>query len=1436
MTITRSGICRGLLLTSMLVLAGTVTEARAATFVVDSVSDDAGLTACTSAPADCSLRGALVNANGAGGSNVITFDAAVFNPGTITLTSTLPTITGTLSIDGPGASLVTVEGAAGFGLMAAGTGADLTIRGMTFANANAIASGGALSVTAATLTVTRSVFSNNATSGAFGGAVYIESGSVASFSDTTFSGNAAFGRGGAIYLTGSSTLALSDCTLTGNHTDTSGASAGLGGALNIETSTSATITNSTLTGNAAVFGGGLHLRGSVTVTNSTIAGNTATSGGGGVYNRGVTLELNNSIISGNAQSGGSSQCENVNTGSITNARNSLIEDNLTCVDGINDNNLTGDPMLGALADNGGPTLTMALHPGSPAIDAGADALAVDENSAPLPIDQRGYTRIIGGAVDMGAVESGSSPNFIVDTTSDADLETCSTAPGDCSLRGAIALANAASQPISISFDATEFASARTITLTASLPTITNASGVNVRGTGPSLLSIDGAGSYRVFAVGGGADVALENLTIAHGHANKGGGINSSGTLAVSNVVFDANVATNTAGGGLYVNNGSATVTASTFTANTANGNGGAIDNFGGTLTVINSTFNGNAATSVAAGYGGAIYSSVAGSTTVINSTLDGNGATFGGNLYSIGAFALHNSIVAGSTAGVDCFAPSGTFDLQSSLIEDGTCGASNGTNGNLSGDPLLGVLADNGGVTPTMAVLSGSPAIDAGSNALAVDADSQPLGTDQRGPGFARIVNSTVDIGAYEYVDAVAPAVTSFSAPSPVNGLSIPITSFTATDNLGVSGYLITESSTPPAPDDPGWSGSAPSTYTVAGDGSYTLYPWARDAVGNVSAVYDPPASVIVDTTAPTVTGFAADSPTNSLTIVITTFTATDANGVTGYRVTESATPPAAGDPGWSPTAPATYGVAAEGPYTLYPWARDIAGNVSAVSASPASVVVDTTPPSVVITSTAGTPTAASPIPVSITFSEPVVGLTPGDIVVGNGSIGSLSGGGNSYTVDVTPAASGTVTVDVAASVANDPAGNGNTAATTFSIAYDADLQAGPNFSVNSLADTDDGYCDVPGQGLGNADCTLREAIDAANADIDASIVSVLVDATITLDGGQLPAITTDVTIIGNGQANTVIEASDCDPITPPSCTPAAWGVFYVDNSGQLTVHGVTIRNGNAPMDGGAVENYGALTLSDVALRRNVAAESGGGVANFGTATLMDVTINENLSFTGGGFYNFLAATAVLDGVTFANNITSGIGAGIYLGGGGVDAVLTNVTFNANSALAGGGIYVSRSRPVLINVTLSGNTAASGSGGGLYNSGSMANPGRPKLVNVIIANSVGGGDCVNDGNSSPDAASNHNLIEDSANACGLTDGIDGNLVGADPLLGTLDDNGGLTSTLALLDGSPAIDAGTSADCPATDQRGVMRPFGVTCDIGAYEYVDRIFADGFEASP
>ncbi|RJR20529.1 MAG: hypothetical protein C4581_03240, partial [Nitrospiraceae bacterium] len=85
--------------------------------------------------------------------------------------------------------------------------------------------------------------------------------------------------------------------------------------------------------------------------------------------------------------------------------------------------------------------------------------------------------------------------------------------------------------------------------------------------------------------------------------------------------------------------------------------------------------------------------------------------------------------------------------------------------------------------------------------------------------------------------DTTAPSVTAFTATSPTNSLNIPVTSFTATDNVAVTGYMITISSTPPLAGAAGWTGTAPATYTVVSGGTYTLYPWAKDAAGNVSAV-----------------------------------------------------------------------------------------------------------------------------------------------------------------------------------------------------------------------------------------------------------------------------------------------------------------------------------------------------------------------------------------------------------------------------------------------------------------------------------------------------------------------------------------------------------------------------------------------------------------------
>jgi len=126
--------------------------------------------------------------------------------------------------------------------------------------------------------------------------------------------------------------------------------------------------------------------------------------------------------------------------------------------------------------------------------------------------------------------------------------------------------------------------------------------------------------------------------------------------------------------------------------------------------------------------------------------------------------------------------------------------------------------------------------------------------------------------------------------------------------------------------------------------------------------------------------------------------------------------------------------------------------------------------------------------------------------------------------------------------------------------------------------------------------------------------------------------------------------------------------------------------------------------------------------------------------------------------------------------------VLTNVTFSNNAAEFGGGMYNSSGSPVLTNVTFSNNSATINYGG-MYN---VSNS-RPLLTNVIIADSTGG-DCFNQLGSTLKSASSYNLIKDGTNACGLNNN-NGNIIGVDPMLGPLADNGGATQTHALLAGS-----------------------------------------------
>ncbi len=207
---------------------------------------------------------------------------------------------------------------------------------------------------------------------------------------------------------------------------------------------------------------------------------------------------------------------------------------------------------------------------------------------------------------------------------------------------------------------------------------------------------------------------------------------------------------------------------------------------------------------------------------------------------------------------------------------------------------------------------------------------------DSDGDGF----NNLVEIQARTFpgdptsrpagADTTPPTVTAFSTPSTSTSLTVSIPTFTATDNVGVTGYIVTESATPPSASAAGWSLTPPANYTFATPGTKTLYAWAKDAAANVSASLNAAVTItLTDSVPPVVTAFSLPATANSLTVTLTSFTATDNIGVAGYLLTETAAAPSPATPGWSLTPPVSYRFTAAGIGTLYAWAMDAAGNIS---------------------------------------------------------------------------------------------------------------------------------------------------------------------------------------------------------------------------------------------------------------------------------------------------------------------------------------------------------------------------------------------------------------------------------------------------------------------------------------------------------------------------
>jgi hypothetical protein len=353
---------------------------------------------------------------------------------------------------------------------------------------------------------------------------------------------------------------------------------------------------------------------------------------------------------------------------------------------------------------------------------------------------------------------------------------------------------------------------------------------------------------------------------------------------------------------------------------------------------------------------------------------------------------------------------------------------------------------------------------------------------------------------------------------------------------------------------------------------------------------------------------------------------------------------------------------------------------------------------------------------------------------------------------------------------------------------------------------------------------TLRSAIQASNNNpTTGGNTIVLPSGTYTLgiaprdsdgnDTGDLNILSGSVTIQGAGPANTVIDGGGLDRVLNLGVGLGA--------PLSLTLEDLTIQNGIAPynanataLGGGILVNAGAtLALTDVRITNNQAGspfstlpraigEGGGIAALFGsTLTLTNVLMDSNSAFGTGG------ATAANGGAVFASS-ASAVG-------------VTNSTFAYNSATAGGGFF--EFNDGLTNaVSFLNSTIAQNTGGGILVTSEFST--RPTLL-PVLENTLVAGNTFGDDVQGMVQSNGHNLIENPTGVSGLTSG---DITGQGPRLGLLEDNGGLLLTLALLPGSPAIDAGDSAVATAagltTDQRGPLfaRISGATVDIGAFE--------------
>ncbi|MGR9074285.1 MAG: choice-of-anchor Q domain-containing protein [Gammaproteobacteria bacterium] len=375
--------------------------------------------------------------------------------------------------------------------------------------------------------------------------------------------------------------------------------------------------------------------------------------------------------------------------------------------------------------------------------------------------------------------------------------------------------------------------------------------------------------------------------------------------------------------------------------------------------------------------------------------------------------------------------------------------------------------------------------------------------------------------------------------------------------------------------------------------------------------------------------------------------------------------------------------------------------------------------------------------------------------------------------------------------------------------------------------------------------CTLADAITAANSDAAAGGCPAGSGADALYLGGDvalsaaLPAITSAVTIEGGGHT---ISGNN------------TFRILQIAYPGNLSLLQTTVSGGGGVTDGGGIANNGGIvSVIDSTVSGNSASQAGGGIANNsgGTVTVTRSIISGNTAggaggiMQGGGIFNGDRGSVTVTDSTVSGNFASHYGGGI--GNTTIGTVtVTRSTVSGNSAnLSGGGISAFASYVTLVDSTVSGNGAESGggitsaqystvtltsstvSGNSADIGGGMANVGFESeimLDHSLVSGNIASEECAEIYGGS---AIGYNLIghDGDAFSCSFLQSssviVPSESVSA--ILGPLADNGGPTLTHALPAGSPAIDAATDGSCLSdTDQRGISRPQGPYCDIGAFE--------------